>query len=113
MCAAIRQAAKDKTIKAILLRINSGGGSYTASDLMNREIVNAQAAGKKVVVSMGNVAASGGTVCCLRVCVCVCVYWFHFIASQEWWLAVSVCVCVFVSACVCLFLGDPQGISWH
>jgi len=60
MCAAIRQAAKDKTIKAILLRINSGGGSYTASDLMNREIVNAQAAGKKVVVSMGNVAASGG-----------------------------------------------------
>ncbi len=57
---AFRDAVKDPKIKAILFRIDSPGGSYTASDAIWREVVNARAAGKPVVVSMGNVAASGG-----------------------------------------------------
>ena len=43
-----------------MLRVNSPGGSYVASDTIWREVVRARAAGKPVVVSMGDVAASGG-----------------------------------------------------
>ena len=57
---AIRQATRDKDIKAIILRVDSGGGSATASDQILDAVKKAQAAGKPVVVSMGHVAASGG-----------------------------------------------------
>jgi hypothetical protein len=57
---AIRQAAADKDVKAIILRIDSPGGSVSASDQILDAVKKAQAAGKKVVVSMGAVAASGG-----------------------------------------------------
>lgn len=56
----IRKARNDKRIKAIVLRINSGGGSAVASELIRQELVQAQKDGKPVVVSMGAVAASGG-----------------------------------------------------
>jgi protease-4 len=58
--AALRAAASDERARAILLRVNSPGGSYTASDSIWREVVRARKAGKPVVVSMGDVAASGG-----------------------------------------------------
>jgi protease-4 len=57
---AIRKATKDSSVKAILLRIDSPGGSVTASDQILDALKKAQAAGKPVVVSMGAVAASGG-----------------------------------------------------
>jgi len=57
---AIRQATRDKTIKAIVLRVDSPGGSVTASDQILHAVMNAQKAGKPVVVSMGGVVASGG-----------------------------------------------------
>jgi protease-4 len=57
---AIDQATKDKAIKAIVLRVDSPGGSVSASDQILHAVKKAQAAGKKVVVSMGSVAASGG-----------------------------------------------------
>ena len=60
IAAAIRTAAKDEHIRAILLRVNSPGGSYVASDTIWREVVHARATGTPVVVSMGDVAASGG-----------------------------------------------------
>ena len=47
-------------MKAILFRIDSPGGSYVASDTIWRETVRAKEAGKPVIVSMGNVAGSGG-----------------------------------------------------
>jgi len=56
---AIRKARKDSTVKAIVLRVNSPGGSALASDVIWREVALAQKA-KPVVVSMGDVAASGG-----------------------------------------------------
>lgn len=57
---AIRCAVADKRVKAIVLQINSGGGSYVASDHMAREVSLARRAGKTVVAVMGTVAASGG-----------------------------------------------------
>ncbi len=60
MARAIRQATADKDIKAIILRVDSPGGSVTASDQILDAVKKAQAAGKPVVVSMGSLAASGG-----------------------------------------------------
>lgn len=56
---AIRQARLDDQVKAIVLRVNSPGGSALASDVMWREIVLTKKV-KPVIVSMGDVAASGG-----------------------------------------------------
>ncbi len=56
---AIRKARLDENVKAIVLRVNSPGGSALASDVIWREVVLARAA-KPVVASMGDVAASGG-----------------------------------------------------
>lgn len=57
--ATIRKAREDKNVKAIVLRVNSGGGSALASDVILREILLAKAE-KPVVASFGDVAASGG-----------------------------------------------------
>ncbi|MBK9286525.1 MAG: signal peptide peptidase SppA [Flavobacteriales bacterium] len=59
LSAAIREAREDTTVKAIVLRVNSPGGSGLASDVIWREVKLATAV-KPVVVSMGDVAASGG-----------------------------------------------------
>lgn len=56
----IRQARLDSNIRAIVLRVNSPGGSVTASELIRSELSAVRAAGKPVVVSMGGMAASGG-----------------------------------------------------
>ena len=52
--------AEDKTINAVVFRVDSGGGSATASDQVWSAVKRVQASGKKVVVSMGSLAASGG-----------------------------------------------------
>jgi protease-4 len=56
----IRQARLDKDIQAVVLRVDSPGGSVMASEHIYREILALKASGKPVVVSMGNLAASGG-----------------------------------------------------
>lgn len=58
--AALRAAAADPDVEAIVFRVDSGGGSAVASDTIWRATQQARDAGKPVVVSMGNVAASGG-----------------------------------------------------
>ncbi|PSY68517.1 signal peptide peptidase SppA [Escherichia sp. 20412-1] len=58
--AQIRDARLDPKVKAIVLRVNSPGGSVTASEVIRSELAAARAAGKPVVVSMGGMAASGG-----------------------------------------------------
>ncbi|HDQ6256530.1 TPA: signal peptide peptidase SppA [Shigella flexneri] len=58
--AQIRDARLDPKVKAIVLRVNSPGGSVTASEVIRAELAAARAAGKSVVVSMGGMAASGG-----------------------------------------------------
>jgi protease-4 len=67
----IRQAREDKNIKAVVLRIDSGGGSASASEIIRRQVVLTRRAGKPVVVSMGSVAASGG-------------YWIASAADEIW-----------------------------
>ena len=57
---ALSDAADDPAVAAILFRIDSPGGSPVASEAIAREVRRAVAAGKPVIVSMGNVAASGG-----------------------------------------------------
>ncbi|PID75759.1 MAG: signal peptide peptidase SppA [Deltaproteobacteria bacterium] len=67
----IRKAEKDETIKALVLRINSGGGSAFASEIIRQALVEFKKTGKPLVVSMGSVAASGG-------------YWIAADADQIW-----------------------------
>lgn len=57
---AFRAAVEDKEVKAILFRVSSPGGSYVGSDTIWRETIRAKEAGKPVIVSMGDVAGSGG-----------------------------------------------------
>jgi len=56
---AIRRAVDDGSVRAIVLRLNSPGGSMAASEEIRREVMRAREAGKPVVASMGSVAASG------------------------------------------------------
>ncbi len=57
---AISDAIDDEEVEAIILRIDSPGGSYVASDVIWREVTRAEEAGIPVIISMGNIAASGG-----------------------------------------------------
>jgi len=56
----LRDLRMNKNVKAVVMRVNSPGGSAMASDVILREVIALKNAGKPVVVSMGNVAASGG-----------------------------------------------------
>jgi protease-4 len=67
----IRQARADDTVKALVLRVDSGGGSAFASDVILRELERFQETERPVVVSMGSVAASGG-------------YWIAMAADEIW-----------------------------
>src|SRR5688572_6933373 len=58
--ALLREARDDEQVKALVLRVDSPGGEVFASEQIRREVVALQAAGKPVVVSMGDLAASGG-----------------------------------------------------
>jgi protease IV len=60
IAAALREAAADDAVSAIVLRVDSPGGSVTASETIWREVKKARQHGKPVVASMGAVAASGG-----------------------------------------------------
>jgi protease-4 len=67
----LRRAARDDKIAAVVLRINSPGGEAFATEALRQEIQQLRDAGKTVVVSMGNVAASGG-------------YWISMAADEVW-----------------------------
>lgn len=60
IAAALREAAADDSVSAIVLRVDSPGGAITASETIWREVTRARERGKPVVASMGAVAASGG-----------------------------------------------------
>jgi protease-4 len=67
----LRKAREDARIKAVVMRIDSPGGSALASEVIRKEVERVRAAGKPVVVSMGGVAASGG-------------YWIASAADEIW-----------------------------
>jgi protease-4 len=58
--AALRSAGRDDRVRAVVFRVDSPGGSYVASDTIWREVGRVRAAGKPVIVSMGELAGSGG-----------------------------------------------------
>src|SRR3954451_8917582 len=60
IAAALRSAGSDDSVRAVVLRIDSPGGSYVASDTIRREVIALRKTGKPVIASMANVAASGG-----------------------------------------------------
>ncbi len=60
VAAAFRDAVADSKVKAIVFRVDSPGGSYVASDTIWRETLKAKEKGKPVIVTMGNLAGSGG-----------------------------------------------------
>ncbi len=60
IAAALRDAAADDDVKAVVLRVDSPGGAVTGSETIWREVGRVRSAGKPVVASMGGVAASGG-----------------------------------------------------
>jgi len=60
IAAALREAGADDDVAAVVLRVDSPGGSVTGSETIWREVVRLRAAGKPIVASMGAVAASGG-----------------------------------------------------
>lgn len=67
----IRRARLDDQIKALVLRVDSGGGSAFASEIIRKELEQLRDSGKPLVVSMGSMAASGG-------------YWIATPADQIW-----------------------------
>ena len=71
LAALIREARKEDSVKAVVLRINSGGGSAFASEIIRQELLELKESGKPLVVSMGTVAASGG-------------YWIAADADEIW-----------------------------
>ncbi|MDN5724426.1 MAG: signal peptide peptidase SppA [Propionibacteriales bacterium] len=60
VCAHLRAAGADSSVKAVVLRVDSPGGSYVASDAIRREVLRLRETGRPVVASMGGAAASGG-----------------------------------------------------
>lgn len=60
VCQHLRAAAADDQIKAVVLRVESPGGSYIASDAIRREVLKLRESGRPVVACMGDVAGSGG-----------------------------------------------------
>jgi len=60
MAARIRKAREDGRIKALVMRVNSPGGAVLGSEVIRQELAQTREAGKPVIVSMGDVAASGG-----------------------------------------------------
>lgn len=58
--AQLKQVQEDPDVKAVVIHVNSPGGSVSASDKIYKEILKIKESGKKVIVSMGDTAASGG-----------------------------------------------------
>jgi protease-4 len=97
----LRQLRYDDDVKAVVLRVNSPGGSATASEVILREVRLLKEAGKPVVVSMGNVAASGG-------------YWIASLADSivAEPTTITGSIGVFSLFVNLETLGDKVGINW-
>lgn len=98
---ALRDAIEDPSVRAILFRIESPGGSPVASETIGREVRRAIEAGKPVIVSMGEVAASGG-------------YWIAMDASSIVASPATLTgsIGVFAGKPVLAELYDELGVNW-
>ena len=101
MAKLLGKARKDDAVKAVVLRVDSGGGSVMASELIRQEVKRVQEAGKPVVVSMGATAASGG-------------YWIAVNADEIWAAPTTITGSIGIFAMIPTFedtLGEA-GVTW-
>lgn len=101
MATLLGDVRRDAAVKAVVLRIDSGGGSMLASEIIRREVIRVQQAGKPVVVSMGGTAASGG-------------YWIGATADEIWAAPTTLTGSIGVFAIVPTFEDalDEVGVTW-
>lgn len=96
----IRQAANDDDVKALVLRVDSPGGSAFASEVILRELEAFRETGRPLVVSMGSVAASGG-------------YWISLAADQIWASPSTLTGSIGVGATLPTFQHSLEAIGIH
>lgn len=96
----IRKARLDQTVKAVVLRVNSGGGSAFASEIIRQELLELKKAGKPLVVSMGSTAASGG-------------YWIAADADEIWASAATITGSIGIFAAIPTFENSLANLGIH
>ncbi|NNK98002.1 MAG: signal peptide peptidase SppA [Xanthomonadales bacterium] len=96
----LRRIAQDENIKAVVLRINSPGGDAYAAEILRNEIQQVRDEGKTVVVSMGDVAASGG-------------YWISMAADEVWASPATITGSIGVYGMLPTFSGTLDKIGVH
>jgi len=96
----LRRAARDDKVAAVVLRINSPGGEVFATETLRLELQQVREAGKTVVVSMGNVAASGG-------------YWMSMAADEVWASPATITGSIGVFGMLPTFAGTLDKIGVH
>ena len=98
--ATIRRATEDDDVKALVLRVDSGGGSAFASEIIQRELQVFRESGRPVVASMSSVAASGG-------------YWISMGADEIWASPVTITGSIGVGATIPTFSRSLDRIGVH
>jgi len=96
----LRRVARDDTVAAVVLRINSPGGEVYATESLRLEMQQVRDVGKTVVVSMGNVAASGG-------------YWMSMAADEVWASPATITGSIGVFGMLPTFSGTLEKIGVH
>ncbi len=100
LSALIHQASNDDSLKALIIRVDSGGGSVFASEIIREEITNAREEGLPIYISMGSVAASGG-------------YWIATAADEIWALPTTITGSIGVWALVPNFSAAMTKLGVH
>jgi protease-4 len=98
LAALIREARRDDNVKAVVLRIDSPGGSALASELIRQELDQLQSTGKPLVVSMGGTAASGG-------------YWISAMADEIWASPVTITGSIGIFGMIPTFEGSLASVG--
>jgi protease IV len=96
----IRKARLDASVKAVVLRINSGGGSAFASEIIRQELLALKKSGKPLVISMGSTAASGG-------------YWIAADADEIWASKATVTGSIGIFAAIPTFENSLANLGVH
>jgi len=100
LAALIRKARLDPTVKAVTLRVNSGGGSAFASEIIRQEILELKKSNKPLVISMGSTAASGG-------------YWIAADANEIWASPATVTGSIGIFAAIPTFENTLANLGVH
>lgn len=96
----IREARLDSAVKAVVLRVNSGGGSAFASEIIRQELLELKKAGKPFVISMGSTAASGG-------------YWIAANADEIWASPATITGSIGIFAAIPTFENSLANLGVH